>query len=594
MCGICGYIGNGKAAPIILSGLRKIDYRGYDSAGESTAHDGELFLEKDVGKIDEINKRLHLEDLPGNVGLGHTRWATTGGVTKENAHPHTDCAGSIAIVHNGVLQSYSGLKEELISRGHRFRSETDTEVFAHLVEEAYEDSRGFGRAFHKSLGKLKPNDQFAFIGIHKDENVIAAAKKGSPLCVGRKGGETFVASDPLAFLEYTNQVMHLKDGDVLTVDGKIEFMNRGGHGEFETHPWTPEALDKKGYKFFTLKEISEIPAALQRVLSSTPKKNFGYFADKIDNANKVILTACGTSSYAADAYKLLAKELFREEPRVIISNHFAQEAVVGKGDVVIGISQSGTTRDVIEAIKYAKEKGAETLSIVNVPGSDLTRETERSIYTQAGAEKGVASTKNFINQLGVLYDLALYRAERLGHDVAEIRRELSNIPEKIYKTMVETKPQIGSLSKELKDAKYIAVLGAGPTYPVSMEAALKWRELARKYAMGFPAGELKHGTLALIEEGTMVFGNYNTDSSYDSIHTSSEEAVSRGATHIAIQPAGMKKLPHAKYTIGFPDTDPLLTPFLQTSVHYDLVTQTTLELGYDLDYLRNLAKSVTV
>lgn len=595
MCGICGYVGHNEAAPIIVNGLRRVEYRGYDSVGEATVFNNKLLVKKDIGKIDEVDERIKLYDLPGNIGIGHTRWATAGAVTQKNAHPHTDCNNSIAIIHNGILDSYPRIKEELISRGHKFSSQTDTEIFTHLVEEAFETHKDFGTAFYESVKKLQPNDQYAFVGIHKDENTILAARNKAPLCIGLGQNEKFIASDPLAFLEHTNQVMYLEDGDVVKIDGEVKFLNDGGLvRKVETHPWTLESLDKNIYKFYTLKEIAEIPVASKRVLNAKREEEFEYFADLIDPAKKVILTGCGTSSYAADAYRKLTKNLLREENEVIVSNAFKDDAVINPGDVVIAISQSGTTFDVNEAVKYAKKEGARTLSIVNVPNSDLTRLTEKTLYTLAGTEKGVASTKNFINQLATFYQLAIYRAKRFGKDVAELEHGLNNISGKIYQAMTESEAHAVNLAKELKDAKLIAILGAGPTYSVAEEAALKWREMARKYAIGFPAGELKHGSLALIENGTVVFGNYNKDSSYDSIRTSSEEAVIRGAYHIAIQPSSLENIHHAKYTIRVPDVHPLLMPFVQVPVHYKLVAQTTLELGYDLDYLRNLAKSVTV
>lgn len=595
MCGIIGYIGLRRAAPMLLHGLRKLEYRGYDSAGAATIENGKLFVKKAAGSIDDIENKLKLSSLPGQIGIGHTRWATHGVPCTENAHPHTSCDGKIAVIHNGIIENYLDIKNYLLKRGHKFTSETDTEVFAHLIEDNLKSVKLkelFERAVVESLKKIHGSYAFAVINAEEPDKIIVARNK-APLIIGLGDRETFVASDIPAFLNYTNKALSLENGEYAVITkGKAVVKNmQSGKAiskKTRTVTWTVEAAEKGGYPFFALKEINEIPPATEDTLAAIGV--IQKIAKQVKKFKKVIFVAAGTSYHAALIGKYLLENLCKLQCEAVLASEFSWTLanIVDKNTLIVAISQSGETADTLLAVADAKSRGAKILAISNVVGSSITREADYNIHTNAGPEIAVIATKTFVTQLIVLYTLALLMA---GKGTSELK-QISRLQEKA----------IGSVNiickdtaEMLKDAKDIYFLGRGVSYPLSLEGALKLKEISYIHAEGMPAGELKHGTLSLIEKGVPVIFTLAPDAR-EKTASNMQEVKARGGFIVAITNEADKEAEeHAHIVIKVPEVaDAIFYPLLQILPLQLLAYYTTIARGLNPDKPRHLAKSVTV
>lgn len=608
MCGIVGYIGNKKAAPILLEGLKRLEYRGYDSAGMSVVNGKGIITLKSVGKVHELESKIGERDIIGEIGIAHTRWATHGKPCDKNSHPHTDCTGNICVVHNGIIENYRELKEFLIKKKHKFSSETDTEVIAHLIEE-FGKKMDFKSSVFETLKIIKGTYGLAIVN-NKEPDKIIVARNGSPLVLGVGEGEFIVASDVSAIVRHTDKVIYFDDGEVAEIT-KDDFQvtnikNKNIAKKVTTLDWTVEKSQKGGFDHFMLKEIFEQPETLKdamrgRLMAEEGMANLGGLKDvseKLRKISKIIIVACGTSYYSG----LVGEYILEEYAGIPVEVEYASEfryrkPIVDERTAVIAISQSGETADTLAAVREAKNKGALTLGIVNVVGSTIARETDAGVYSHTGPEIGVASTKAFSNQVAILVLLTLMLGRQRGMSVVmgqRIAAELQKIPKLIQ--------EILKLSKDIKKvaakyAKYrdFLYLGRKYNFPIAMEGALKIKEISYVHAEGYPSGEMKHGPIALIDGNFPSIVIAPKDSVYEKNMSGIEELKARGGKIIAIATKGDKELKKiADDVIYIPKTLEMLTPMLsviplQLFAYYFGVAK-----GYDVDKPRNLAKSVTV
>jgi len=611
MCGIVAYIGQREAYPILIKGLKRLEYRGYDSSGVALFND-DLKILKRKGKVQELETFAIDSNTGGKIGMGHTRWATHGEPNHINAHPHYSGDGNLAIIHNGIIENYEPLKQSLKNKGHVFKSDTDTEVLIHLIEEVQMRTKtDIAEAVRLALSEVV--GAYAIVVIDKkDPSKIVAARKSSPLVVGIGDGEFFLASDATPIVEYTKNVIYVKDEEIvtLTLDGNIEIksINNEIQEPFiqEIH-MEIERLEKGGYDHFMLKEIHEQPRTVGdcmrgRIDHEKNKIHLGgimEFSNRFKNADRIIFVACGTSWHSA----LIAEYLIEELARIPVEVEYASEfryrnPIINENDIVIAISQSGETADTLAALEIAKKRGAMIYGIVNVIGSSIARLTDAGSYIHAGPEIGVASTKAFTGQVTLLTMMALNLAYEKGTISASYHQrllaELENIPAKI-KECLETDAQIKYIAGEFKDAENALYLGRGYNFPVALEGALKLKEISYIHAEGYPAAEMKHGPIALIDENMPVFVMATNQSAYEKIVSNIQEVKARKGRVVAIVEKGdtiIKKI--ADFTIEIPATEEPLSPLLSVIPLQLLSYHIAVMRGCDVDQPRNLAKSVTV
>ncbi len=601
MCGIIGYIGDRKACDVIVSGLKRLEYRGYDSVGVVTENGGMLHIRKGAGKIGELEKKLGLSELPGSRGIGHTRWATHGIPDDTNAHPHTDCTGRIALVHNGIIENYLELKEELMKKGHIFKSDTDTEVIAHLIEEELKNAANFEEALRRALNRLKGSFALGIIYSGDGEHLYFVRNE-SPLVLGIGEGEMFAASDVPAFLPYTNRAVFIDDGEyvILSKEGYIVKDFRTGEvREKDVHmiEWSLEMAEKQGYPHFMLKEIHEQPKAVKEAIYGNAE-GIADIAGEIAGYDKIFIVAMGTSYHAAIAGKYLFQRLARKVPVVEEASEFRYEAegLLDENTLVIAITQSGETADTLAAIKLAKRNGAKTLSIVNVVGSMATRISDLVLYTHAGPEIGVAATKTYTTQLTVLAMLAIALARHLGTADEQLlnalEKGLYELPNLIAEAL-KHEENLKELAEALRDRKDFFYIGRGISVATALEGALKLKEISYIHAEGLSAGELKHGPLALIEDSVPVVAVAPPGRTFDKIVSNIEEAKARKGFIISLGDND-ELMKISDVFIRMPEVDELLSPILYVVPLQLLAYHLAVLRGNDPDKPRNLAKSVTV
>jgi glucosamine--fructose-6-phosphate aminotransferase (isomerizing) len=620
MCGIVGYIGPKKIVPVVIEGLRKLEYRGYDSAGIAVVNgDGKLDIRRASGKLRNLEEVIQKNPLEGTYGIGHTRWATHGRPTEENAHPHRDCTGQIVVVHNGIIENYLELKEQLQREGHKFVTETDTEIVAHLVEKNSEGGIPLEDAVRKSLNQLRGIYALVFMSA-RDPHKIVAARMGPPAVIGLSENEFFVASDIPALLEHTRNIFFLQDGDiaVLTKSG-VRVMDHAGKAvERKPHhvTWDPIMAEKGGYKHFMQKEIFEQPRAVRDTLLSSISRDTGriYLGDlgltneQFCAFEKVRIVACGTSWHAGLAGKFMIERLARMPVEVDYGSEFRyRDPILDSKTLTVCISQSGETADTIAAQREAKQKGSPTLAICNVVGSMITREAAGSIITHAGPEIGVASTKAFTSQLTALLLLAMHLGETRGALSADsakaLLQEFARIPHKMETVLqMEESGVFEALARQFFRCTDFLYLGRGIHYPIALEGALKLKEISYIHAEGYPAGEMKHGPNALIDENLPVVVLATRDESdpasvtlYEKSVSNMQEVRARDGIVIAIVTAGDHLARSvANHTIVLPPAPELLAPLLEIIPLQLLSYHIAVRRGCDVDQPRNLAKSVTV
>lgn len=613
MCGIVAYIGHKEAYPIIIKGLQRLEYRGYDSAGVALISKGEINLYKKQGKVSELEAFTVGKNLAGNIGIGHTRWATHGAPNDKNAHPHFSGSSDLAIIHNGIIENYAALKSELIQRGHTFLSDTDTEVLIHLIEDIQAKTAvSLEEAVRVALNEVI--GAYAIVIISKqDPDLLIAAKKSSPLVIGiGEQDEYFIASDATPIVEYTKNVVYLNDEEIAIIKkGKeLRLMN------IKNQPKIPyiqelemqlEAIEKGGFDHFMLKEIFEQPLSIRNSMRGRIDLNKGIvslggireYKQKMINAERIIIVACGTSWHAGLVGEYLIEDLARIPVEVEYASEFRyRNPIINENDVVIAISQSGETADTLAAIKLAKEKGATIIGICNVVGSTISRATDAGSYTHAGPEIGVASTKAFTSQVTVLTLMALSLAQSKGtlsdSKFRQLLVELDSIPDKVEK-MLQSNFKIEAVAALFKDARNFLYLGRGYNFPVALEGALKLKEISYIHAEGYPAAEMKHGPIALIDEHMPVVVIATKHGNYEKVVSNIEEVKARNGKIIAIVTKGdtaVKAI--ADYVIEVPESEDALSPLL-TSIPLQLLSyHIAVMRGCNVDQPRNLAKSVTV
>ena len=607
MCGIVGYIGQKEAVKVLIDGLKRLEYRGYDSAGLAFIKNGDLGCIKAVGKIVELEKKLNGNITHTNMGIAHTRWATHGAPTFENAHPHIDCKSEIAVVHNGIIENYDYLKTKLKREGHIFRSETDTEVLAHLIEKYFHGN--LEMAVMNALKEVEGTYGIAVIST-RDKQKIVAARKGSPLAIGIGNKEYFITSDVSASLEHTREVVYLDDNEIaiLTTNGyETKTMeNIPTYKKVEEVLWNIDMIEKGGYPHFMLKEIHEQPQALRnamrgRVDSCSYSIRLGGLISHekvLREAKRIVIIACGTSWHAGLVGEYMLEEMARIPVEVEYASEFRyRNPVIEEGTIVIAISQSGETADTLGAMREAKQKGAKLFSICNVVGSTIAREADFGIYLHIGPEIGVASTKAFTAQIAVLYLFTLHMMKLKHAEVpvnSDTIKAVQSIPDKIQ-SILDKEKEIVELAKIYKDSEHALYLGRGYNYPVALEGALKLKEISYVHAEGYPAAEMKHGPIALINKDMPVIFIATQDKVYEKIMNNIEEVKSRGGRVIAIATEGdmqiVKKVNHVFY---IPKTSDVLTPILSVIPLQLLAYHMAVMRGCDVDKPRNLAKSVTV
>lgn len=607
MCGIVGYVGNKNAQEVILQGLEKLEYRGYDSSGIAVNGNGHIEYKKLKGRLSVLENYLKEKPLLGNVGIGHTRWATHGAPSDVNSHPHLNEKETIAVVHNGIIENYSVLKEELINKGYKFKSETDTEVVAHLLDSLY-DGDLLSTVF-KAIEKLRGAYALGVISSNNPDELIAVRKE-SPLVVGVGNGESFIASDIPALLRYTKDVYFLENGDIvhLTKDNvKIYDKNKNEvKRDIFTVDWDVEAASKGGYDHFMLKEIHEQPGAIKETLLRRLDDNGRIVLDDInltkedlDKISKVYIVACGTAYHAGLVGRYAIEKFAKIPVEPDVASEFRyREPFIDENTLLIAVSQSGETADTLAAIREAKNKGARILSITNVLGSSVARESHDVFYTWAGPEIAVASTKAYTTQLVALYMVALHMAiikESITDDYYfEIIEKMKELPEKVEEILKKSN-EIKKIAEIIKDKNSAFYIGRGLDYQTSMEGALKLKEISYIHTEAFAAGELKHGTIALIEKETPVIAIASQDYLYEKMVSNIQEVKARGAYTIAIVKEGLdESLNHADETIYIPEVDNILAPVLTVVPTQLLAYYTSVIKGNDVDKPRNLAKSVTV
>ncbi|MCK6457676.1 MAG: glutamine--fructose-6-phosphate transaminase (isomerizing) [Phycisphaerae bacterium] len=607
MCGIVAYVGYRKAQPILIEGLKRLEYRGYDSAGVVVFHRNGLVVRKSPGRISALESLLDDETAAGTCGLAHTRWATHGAPNMVNAHPHLDGSGRIAVVHNGIIENYRSLKKYLEQKGVTFRSETDTEVLAQLIGHFYKGN--IEEAVRKALADVRGTFGIAVMSSEEPDKIVAA-RKGSPLIVGVGDGEFIVASDAAAIIQHTTQVFHLNDGEMVTVwsDGfrTTTFDNVPVAKSVSELEFTLEEIELAGHEHFMSKEIFEQPDALTNCLRGRLDMNEGRvvlggiarFARELVHARRLIITGCGTAWHAALVGEYLFEDLARVPTEVEYASEFRyRNPVLDEGTVVIVVSQSGETADTLAAAREAKEKGALVLGIVNVVGSTIARETDAGVYLHVGPEIGVASTKAYVGQVTVLTMMALFLGRRKllsQTETMEYLRELSAIPEKVRRITAQS-DQIREVANEFKSAENWLYLGRGYNYPTALEGALKLKEISYIHAEGMPAAEMKHGPIALINEGMPVVFIATRNSQYEKVISNIEEVRARGGRVIAVATEGDAQIrDYAERVFYVPDTPEPLQPLLSVVPLQLLAYHAAVLRGCNVDKPRNLAKSVTV
>jgi glucosamine--fructose-6-phosphate aminotransferase (isomerizing) len=613
MCGIVGYVGTRDAVPVVVEGLRRLEYRGYDSAGVAVVRDGRLERRRAAGKLGNLEEVLKTDPVSGQYGLGHTRWATHGRPTEENAHPHQDTAGKIVVVHNGIIENYLALKDRLQRTGHRFVTQTDTEVVAHLVASHYAGS--LEDAVRKALCEV--HGIYALVLLHRDEpQKLVGARLGPPLVVGLGQGENFLASDIPALLPYTRDFLFLDDGELAVITpSSVRIEDRDGN-VVERKPqriaWDPVQAEKGGYRHFMLKEIHEQPQAVRDTLLSRISldegevhlEELGEAAADLAAAERVVLLACGTSWHAALVGKFLLEQVARVPAEVDYGSEFRYRTpLVGAATVAVAISQSGETADTLAAFREAKRQGALPLAICNVQGSMLTREARGTILTHAGPEIGVASTKAFTAQLAALALLALYLGRRKGTLSPDASREhllaLARVPHLMEQALQALEKPVEDLARTLSSATDFLYLGRGVNYPIALEGALKLKEISYVHAEGYPAGEMKHGPIALIDERLPTVALCPEGRVYDKMVSNVQEVKARGGRVVAVASTGDPQLrsllePRADAFLEIPQCPEILSPFLTVLPLQLLAYHVAVRAGRDVDQPRNLAKSVTV
>jgi len=591
MCGIIGYCSkNGKAAAVIFEDLKRMEYRGYDSSGVAMISNGKLLVKKGVGKLEEVNKKYRLDLMPGSLGIGHTRWATHGGVTQVNTHPHCDCSNEIAVIHNGIIDNYQELRKALIKRGHHLISETDTEVIPHKLE----DEMKRGRSLEEAVMAVAPRleGSYAFLAIStKEPGKIVGTRKGSPLVIGLGKNKAFAASDSLALAGQIEQLYMLGEGEIAVLTtGKTVFYDSTGR-QISKKASKPDAVwnenDKGGYEYFMLKEIMEQPETLMAA-ARQDKDVFTAVALDVLRADQIIVTACGSSRYAALVGRYLFSSVGKKFCEVVMASEFQYFAdSVDKNTLVLAISQSGETLDVIDGVELARKAGARIVSIINRPQSLLGELSHNVLYLNCGPEIGVAATKSFLNQLAIFYLLAFSMVHSFDMAVDNIRK----VSRQVAKAIDWNNDEIARITKQYHDKNDFYYIARGINFAIASEGALKLKEISYIHAEGMPAGELKHGTLSLIEEGTPVLVICPGDYTYNETLGNAIEAKARGAKIIAVSDVNNEIYDH---WIRIPKVHDLLYPIVAVVPLQLLAYHMATRRGHNPDMPRNLAKSVTV
>ncbi|MFI8240764.1 glutamine--fructose-6-phosphate transaminase (isomerizing) [Streptomyces sp. NPDC085866] len=614
MCGIVGYVGSQSALEVVMAGLKRLEYRGYDSAGVAVLADGGLAAAKKAGKLVNLEKELVERPLPaGSTGIGHTRWATHGGPTDANAHPHLDNAGRVAVVHNGIIENFAVLRAELAERGHELSSETDTEVVAHLLAEEFSSCADLAESMRLVCRRLE--GAFTLVAVHADEpDVVVGARRNSPLVVGVGEGEAFLASDVAAFIAHTRSAIELGQDQVVELrrDGVKVTGFDGREADVRSYhvDWDASAAEKGGYDYFMLKEIAEQPKAVADTLlgridaaGSLTLDEVRISPSELRELDKVVIVACGTAFHAGLIAKYAIEHWTRIPCEVELASEFRyRDPILDGRSLVIAISQSGETMDTLMALRHAREQGSKVLAICNTNGSTIPRESDAVLYTHAGPEVAVASTKAFLTQLVACYLVALYlgqvRGTKWGDEIRAVIRDLSQISGEVERVL-DTMEPVRALARSLADKNTVLFLGRHVGYPVALEGALKLKELAYMHAEGFAAGELKHGPIALIEEDVPVVvvvpSPRGRSVLHDKIVSNIQEIRARGARTIVIAEEGDETVvPYADHLIRIPATPTLLQPMVATVPLQVFACELATARGNEVDQPRNLAKSVTV
>ncbi|GLI27993.1 glutamine--fructose-6-phosphate aminotransferase [isomerizing] [Agromyces rhizosphaerae] len=615
MCGIVGYVGPASSLDVLLGGLRRLEYRGYDSAGVAVIDDeGNLGTSKKAGKLQTLVDELAEHPVPrGGTGIGHTRWATHGGPTDVNAHPHLADGGRLAVIHNGIIENFSELRDELLAEGAEFASETDTEVAAVLLGREYRATGDLVEAFRRTVVRL--DGAFTLLAVHRDSpGLVVGARRNSPLVIGLGEGENFLGSDVAAFVEHTRNAVAIGQDQIVAITADEVVVTDFDGGPVTVEPfevaWNADAADKGGWSSFMQKEVSEQPTAVADTLRGRLHDGRVVVGeleelgdDVLRSIRRITVIACGTAAYAGMVAKYAIEKWARVPVEVELSHEFRyREPVIGPDTLVISVSQSGETMDTLMAVKYAREAGARTISVCNTQGATIPRESDAAIYTHAGPEVAVASTKAFVAQIAALYLFGLHLARVLGTASAEeletAAYELEHVPAKLA-TVLEQGERIAQLAHWMADTRSVLFLGRHVGYPIALEGALKLKELAYIHAEGFAAGELKHGPIALIEPGQPVFvvvpSPRNSGSLHPKVVSNIQEIRARGARVIAIAEAGdAAVLPFADEVLRIPLAGPLFEPLLAVVPLQIFAMELSAAKGLDVDQPRNLAKSVTV
>ena len=622
MCGIVGYVGlpsqlkEHSALDVLMEGLKRLEYRGYDSAGIAVVADGEVQHRKKAGKLANLSAELEQHPVDtASVGIGHTRWATHGGPTDVNAHPHLADDDQLSLIHNGIIENYASLKQELLADGVTFRSETDTEVAAALLAKVYRTTGKQDLTHSMQLASQRLEGAFTLLAVHADHpGIVVASRRNSPLVVGLGEGENFLGSDVSGFIDFTKEAIELAQDQVVTITPEsveiTDFHGNPAEGKRFTVDWDASAAEKDGYETFMEKEINDQPHAVADTLLGRTDTSGQLILDELridpdelKSITKIIVLACGTSAYAGMVAKYAIEHWCRIPVEVELSHEFRyRDPIIDPHTLVVSISQSGETMDTLMAVRYAKEQGARTVSICNTNGSTIPRESDAVLYTHAGPEIAVASTKAFLAQITAAYLLGLYLAQLnrklYSQAIKDILAQLAEIPVKIQ-TILDQAGQVKELARSMKDSTSVLFLGRNVGYPVALEGALKLKELAYIHAEGFAAGELKHGPIALIDEGQPVFVVVPSPMDRHSLHakvvSNIQEVRARGARTIVVAEDGDEDVQqYAETTFYVPETLPMLMPLLTTVPLQIFALELASAKGYDVDQPRNLAKSVTV
>ncbi len=613
MCGIVGYLGPRSAQSVVIEGLRRLEYRGYDSAGIAVLSDGELATRKKAGKIANLDSELLSDPIPGaGIGIGHTRWATHGGPTDQNAHPHVSADGRVALVHNGIIENYAQLRQNLEARGVEFTSETDSEVAAQLLGVELAKGAGLVEGMHTVANTLA--GAFTLVAVDRDDpDRVVAARRNSPLVVGVGEGENFLASDVAAFIEFTREAIELGQDQIVEITRDAVAVTTFDGAEAEVRPyhvdWDLAAAEKGGYDWFMRKEIYEQPQAIADTLLGRIAPDGSLQLDEIhitDNelrrVTKIVIVACGTAFYAGMVAKYAIEHWTRIACEVEIASEFRyRDPIIDPNTLVVTISQSGETADTLMAVRHAREQNAKVIAICNTNGATIPRESDAVIYTHAGPEIGVASTKGFLTQVVACYLLGLYLAQvrgtKFGEEIHEVMRELQTMPEKVQRVLDNIQPMM-DLAHELSERPSVLFIGRHVGFPVALEGALKLKEISYLHAEGFPAGELKHGAIALVEPGLPIFvvvPPKGRDQLHDKVISNIQEVRARGAyTIVLAEDDDVEVEPYADVVFRLPKVPTLLQPLVATVPLQMFACELATQKGYDVDQPRNLAKSVTV